>query len=150
MKVFMIILFLALFFKCAAPGYSELVILKSQYESNQLTWSNIDFYLNAYNIREPEKVKKQIYHETGNLKSRLCKEQNNLFGMRLARLRQTTAIGEGNHMAKYRSWQKSIEDYGIWQDKYYSDGDYYKFLSDYGYATDIWYTWKLKKIKAVL
>lgn len=143
----MIITFFFLFLRCAAPGYSELVILKSQYECNQLTWSNIDFYLKEYGIKEPEIVKKQIYHETGNLKSRLCREQNNLIGMRLARLRSTTAIGEYNHMAIYRSWQESIEDYGIWQDKYYSGGDYYKFLSSHGYATDIWYIWKLKRIK---
>lgn len=110
-----------------------------------LNWSNIEMYMSEIGIREPEIVKAQIRHETGNLTSRFCREQNNLFGMRLARSRETTAIGEGNHMAKYRSWQESLLDYKIWQDSFYKGGDYYQFLSRHGYATDPYYLWKLKR-----
>lgn len=114
-------------------------------DTSLLNWSNIERYMSIIDIREPEIIMAQIRHETGNLTSRFCKEQNNLFGMRLARSRETTAIGEGNHMAKYRTWQESLKDYKIWQDKFYKGGDYYQFLSRHGYATDPFYLWKLKK-----
>jgi hypothetical protein len=129
-----------------APPNIVIYILRSDEETNLLCWSNIDRYISEIDIREPEIVKAQIRHETGNLTSRFCREQNNLFGMRLAHSRETTAIGEGNHMAIYRSWQESLKDYKIWQDKYYSTGDYYRFLSKHGYAEDPYYNWKLKKL----
>jgi hypothetical protein len=112
-----------------------------------LSWSNIDFYISKFDIKEPKIVKIQIRHETGNLKSKLCLQQNNLLGMRFAPHRETTAIGEGNHHARYQSWQKSLEDYKIWQSKYYHEGDYYQFLENIGYATDPWYIHKLRKIE---
>jgi len=140
-------LFLLISLRCIAPGYNQLYILRTEYECNMLTWGNIDYELSLLGIKEIKIVKAQIKHETGNLTSRFCREQNNLFGMRLARRRATTAIGEGNHMAVYRSWKKSIEDYGIWQDYFYKGGDYYQFLSRHGYAEDIWYGYKLRRIK---
>ena len=142
------ILILNLFFSMlTAPPDHIIYIARSDYEMNQLTWSNIDFWMRKYEIRHPEIVMAQIKHETGNLTSRFCREQNNLCGMRLARCRATTAIGEYNRMAIYQHWRKSLEDYSIWQKRYYKDGDYYKFLSRHGYAEDIWYNWKLKRIK---
>jgi hypothetical protein len=130
-----------------APGVAELIVFKDEPISISLSWKNIEKCLIEFKIRQPKIVICQIKHETGNLTSRFCKEQNNLFGMRLARSRETTAIGEGNHMARYRSWQESLRDYKIYQDMYYSGGDYYEFLSKHGYATDPWYIWKLKRIK---
>jgi len=128
-----------------APVMFSVMMLEPLRDQSLLNWSNIDSYMSKIDIREPEIVKAQIKHETGNLTSRFCREQNNLFGMRLARSRETTAIGEGNHMARYRSWRESLLDYKIWQDKYYQGGDYYQFLSHHGYATDPYYLWKLKK-----
>jgi hypothetical protein len=130
-----------------APPFPVVTLILSDYETNLLTWSNIDRYISEIDIRQPEIVKAQIRHETGNLTSRFCKEQNNLIGMRLAHSRQTTAIGEGNHMAVYGKWQDSLADYKIWQDKYYKGEDYYQFLSRHGYAEDPYYQYKLKRIK---
>jgi hypothetical protein len=145
-KMTTIILILLFSIRVTAPGFTALCIFQSHEEVNMLSWKNIDRYMSTIDIREPEIIKAQIRHETGNLTSRFCREQNNLCGMRLARSRETTAIGEGNHMAKYRSWQESLQDYKIWQDKYYPGGNYYNFLSKHGYATDPWYMFKLKRI----
>jgi hypothetical protein len=148
MKKMITILILALYFQIiSAPPNPVIYILQSDEECNTLNWSNIENELYYLGIKQPEIVKAQIFHETGNLTSRFCKEQNNLLGMRLARSRETTAIGEGNHMAKYRKWQDSLADYRIWQDKYYSGGDYYQFLKKHGYAEDPYYQYKLKRIK---
>ena len=137
---------LTLFTSLTAPPNPEIYIEVSNPISISLTWSNIDSYMSIIDIKKPEIVKAQIKHETGNLTSRFCLEQNNLFGMRLAKRRPTTAIGEGNHMAIYRTWQESLLDYKIWQDAFYKGGDYYQFLSSHGYATDIWYLWKVRKL----
>ena len=144
MTLFTILLMFCL--KLSAPPNSSLVVLDSEPIQTLLTWSNIDSYMSEIDIQESEVVKAQIRHETGNLTSRLCLEQNNLFGMRLARVRVTTAIGEGNHMAIYRTWQESLLDYKIWQDTFYKGGDYCIFLSKHGYATDPYYLWKLKRL----
>jgi hypothetical protein len=142
-----IILILLFSVKVTAPGFTVLHIFLSQEEVNMLCWSNIDYYLRVFDIKKPEIVKAQIRHETGNLTSRFCREQNNLFGMRPARSRITTAIGVGNHMAIYRSWQESLADYSLWQDKYYKGGDYYVFLKKHCYAVDKKYIQKLKRYK---
>jgi flagellum-specific peptidoglycan hydrolase FlgJ len=60
--------------------------------------------------------------------------------------RKTTAIGKDIHKAIYPDWQRSIEDYLIWQEKYYKGGDYYEFLETHGYATDLKYKEKLMKL----
>jgi hypothetical protein len=36
--------------------------------------------------------------------------------MKLARQRDTTAIGENRGHAKYKNWQDSVKDYKLWQD----------------------------------
>ena len=134
------------FMVLTAPPNQVIYIEKSEPINVLLTWSNIDAYILKIDIKEPEKVKAQIRHETGNLTSYFCLKQNNLFGMRFAPLRKTTAVKESNRMAVYRSWQESLQDYKIWQDKYYHGGDYYQFLERIGYATDPWYLFKLKKL----
>jgi hypothetical protein len=151
MKKMTLIFILSFFFHIlTAPPNQVFYIEKPEPINTLLTWANIDVYMLKIKMKEPEKVKAQIRHETGNLTSYFCLKQNNLFGMRFAPRRKTTAIGEGNHMAIYRSWQESLLDYKIWQDSYYHGGDYYQFLSKIGYATDPWYIYKLNNIKKLL
>lgn len=52
----------------------------------------------------------QAAFETGNFASRIFKENNNLFGMKLPRVRQTTATGEKYGHAKFSSLEDSIQD----------------------------------------
>ena len=55
--------------------------------------------------------------ETAHYTSLVFKANKNLFGMRLARIRETTAIGERHNHADYISWQQSVVDYKLWQDR---------------------------------
>jgi uncharacterized FlgJ-related protein len=56
----------------------------------------------------------QAAHETGNFTSDIFKENNNLFGMKLARVRKTTAIGENRGHAVYKSVEDCIADYWLY------------------------------------
>jgi flagellum-specific peptidoglycan hydrolase FlgJ len=136
------ILILTLFSNClTAPPINEVVIIAS----TEIGRQNILNELKKHNIRHPDIVFAQIQLETGNNTSRFCKQNNNLFGMKLAKNRKTTAIGVDNSMSIYRTWQESIEDYSIWQKKYYHGGDYFQFLKG-RYAEDKQYIRKLKKL----
>ena len=116
------------------------------FDKNKLNWYAIDYWIHVYGIQEPDIVKRQIMLETGNLTSRICRECNNLFGMKKPRKRKTMAIGRDNSMAVYSQWQDSILDYAIWQSYFYQGGDYFEFLKSHGYATDKGYIQKLKAL----
>ena len=101
-------------------------------------------------IEHPQIVFSQAVLETGNFTSELFLCGHNLFGMRLARVRETTAIGQWDHHAKYEHWYDSIKDYRLWQEWYSNSGkslnEYFSFLQDINYATDKNYINKLKSI----
>jgi hypothetical protein len=144
----MITLFLILInLNLTAPATSYCYIERGKplIDVNILNWASIDYWLKFYEVKEPEKAKRQIRLETANLTSHYCKECNNLFGMKKAIRRKTTAIGREKSMSVYATWQKSIEDYKLWQDYFYKGGDYYEFLNK-KYATDIYYVSKLKRL----
>jgi flagellum-specific peptidoglycan hydrolase FlgJ len=116
-----------------------------------LTHSALRGMLYQENIIMPEIVLKQAILESGNFTSQLCKEQNNIFGMKYARQRKTMAIGRTPAgYAIYRSWQDAVKDYKYFQEFYQSRGrdlkDYYSFLRSIGYASDPRYEAKLKSI----
>ena len=68
-------------------------------------------------IRYVDVMVAQSKIETAHYTSLVFKDNNNLFGMRLARIRETTAIGEQHNHADYISWQQSVVDYKLWQDR---------------------------------
>jgi uncharacterized FlgJ-related protein len=104
-------------------------------------------YIDHCGIQHADIVYKQALLETGHFRSRIFTEQNNLFGMKLARNRPTTAIGSSkNGSAIYVSWEHSVIDYLLFQQKYYKQGNYYKFLGRI-YAEDSLYTTKLRYVK---
>lgn len=57
--------------------------------------------------------------ESGNFTSDIFIENNNLFGMKVAERRPTTAIGVNRGHAVYKSWQESVLDYALMQAAYY-------------------------------
>ena len=97
-----------------------------------LNLQKMEFYHRAYNqpfseellkeciyfeqIQHPEIVLNQARLETGYFKSELFREANNCFGMRLAKVRETTAIGEYNYHAQYSHWTESAKDYKLFQE----------------------------------
>jgi len=143
------LIFSAMFLQITAPdnGRADVPAGEVLFDKDVLSWYSIDYWLRVYEVQEIDIVKRQIRLETASLTSRICRECNNLFGMKKARKRQTTAIGrERNGTAVYRDFRDSIRDYAIWQDYFYSGGDYYEFLQSHPYATDKKYTLKLKAL----
>jgi hypothetical protein len=56
----------------------------------------------------------QAAFETGNFTSQIFKENNNLFGMKLAAIRTTLATGENRGHAKFNSIVDSIKDFALY------------------------------------
>ena len=108
--------------------------------------NDLSLLLNKYQIKYPEIVKRQICLETGHLTSFVCKHYHNLCGMKYANRRKTTAIGVEKSYAVYSNYEKSVQDYKIWQDLYYHGEDYFTFLNRIGYSENSKYIETLKKI----
>lgn len=70
----------------------------------------------------------QASHETGNFKSSIFKINKNLFGMKLPKIRKTTANGSKSGHATYSSHYNSIYDYFLRQESFNIT---YKNLHDY-------------------
>jgi uncharacterized FlgJ-related protein len=91
----------------------------------------------------------QAIVETGRFTSNIFRNGNNLFGMKLARQRPTTAIGEYKGHAKYRSWEHSVMDYALFQAAYTKKcktrEEYLQYLKR-NYAGDPDYVNKVRQI----
>jgi flagellum-specific peptidoglycan hydrolase FlgJ len=98
------------------------------------------------NIAHPDIVIAQAIIESGNFKSNIFKENNNLFGMKMPAYRKTTAIGINRGHAVYSSWRESVIDYALWQGKrarYSTKNQYLRRLKSY--AADPNYITKIKQ-----
>lgn len=105
--------------------------------------------INKMNFQRPSIILAQAKLETGHFKSKLFKENHNLFGMKKPWSRATTALGEKNGHAYYHNWRDSLIDYALYQSRYVKAGitetEYLTQLND-TYATDPSYHVKLKRI----
>lgn len=129
-------------------------------ENNQRTYEIITHVisfseLNVYKqlvrvgVAYPDVVLAQAKIETGNFTSKIFRENNNMFGMKLPERRQTTAVGESRNHAKYTDWIQSIKDYKLWQDEMIHKAPtkraYLAYLKR-NYAEDKNYIKKIKQI----
>ena len=105
-------------------------------------------YIVSCGIRHPRIVYAQVIEETGNFTSWLYKNNKNLFGMKFATIRKTTAVGTMKGHAVYNSYKDSILDYKLWQEcSPLLDGeDYFGYLLRRSYAGNENYIMNLKKI----
>lgn len=113
---------------------------------NVFSETNLKRLLFILEIEHPEIVFIQAKIESGNFKSNIFREGNNLFGMKVAERRITTAIGKLRGHAAYLSWKDSVLDYKFMQDKYAkgkSRKEYLAFLRNY--AEDPNYITKIKR-----
>lgn len=101
------------------------------------------------NFPFPNIVYAQAILESNRFTSSIFKENNNIFGMRLATQRITSAKGENNTYAYYSHWTESLIDYALYSANYLSklktEEDYYNYLQQ-NYAEDSRYVEKLKEI----
>lgn len=72
-------------------------------------------FMKKLKIKYPETVLAQAKLETGNFTSPIFKENHNLFGMKVAEKRPTSAIGINRGHAQYRDWKDSVIDYALLQ-----------------------------------
>jgi hypothetical protein len=112
---------------------------------------NLKLALEQVRVSNPDIVYKQAILETGTFTSAIFIENNNLFGMKHPYVRSTTSLGKNRGHAKYASWFQSVKDMKLFQIfyrpriEYMHNNNYYNFLDDV-YASDKWYTHKLRNI----
>lgn len=118
-------------------------------KSNPFTEEKLVLYLKELNIKYPYIALAQAKLETGNYTSKIFKNNNNLFGMKQARSRATTAKGTILNHAVYSSWEESVIDYALYSASYMSKIKSEKeYLAHLGrsYAQDPKYMIKLKAV----
>jgi len=98
------------------PIETELIVL----DSSESTFSREALVeeIKKLNIRFPHIVLAQSILETGYWESRIYQENHNLFGMKQARARATTANGTQLGHAFYDDWKESVVDYALYQAAY--------------------------------
>jgi uncharacterized FlgJ-related protein len=106
-------------------------------------------YLVDLNVKFPDVVYAQARLETNGFKSKIFKENNNLFGMKTATKRSSTNKGEQHGHAYYDNWRESVLDFALWQCRYLSTintrEEYLRYLKA-NYAEDPNYINKLNKL----
>ena len=120
---------------------SEIKIDSLEYRPHFYSKSPQDGLMEAlihYDVKYPHIVYAQAIIETGNFKSSLCLNQNNLFGL------YNSSRGRYH---RFDHWAESVIAYKDFiQYRYKPPEDYYKFLQRIGYAEDPNYISKLKKV----
>lgn len=124
---------------------TRLSILK---EKNDFSSEKLKKALVSLNVKFPHIVYAQAKLETGNFTSKIFKENNNLFGMREAKVRPTTNKGTENNHAYFDTWYDSVLDYAMYSAAYLHDikteDEYFQYLSQ-NYAEAPNYIEVLKK-----
>ena len=159
-KIFLYSLSVVGFFSVVFYTYGRLVQLKSlsDYEKeilivdinsqNDFSQDKLVEMLKELNVRFPHIVLAQSRLETGGYKSRIFRENNNLFGMKQATVRVNTASGTQHNHAYYETWRESVYDYAFYQTRYLSGAKTeaeYLYILGQSYAEDPTYVDKLKR-----
>jgi len=99
-------------------------------------------------VQHPEIAYSQALVESGYFTSKMFRLNHNMFGMKLALYRKTTAVGERFKHARFRNWLDAVKDYKLWQEarlkgKTVNQKQYFANLSKY--AADKHYLAKVRK-----
>lgn len=105
---------------------------------NNFNEQNLILFIEDLNLKFPHIVLAQARLETGNYESEVFIKNNNLFGMKEARVRCHTSKGTRLGHAYYDSWEESVLDYALYQSAYFykikSERQYFKQLEKMNYA----------------
>jgi hypothetical protein len=77
---------------------------------------NLGQELKKQGVMYPDVAMAQSMLETGYFKSNIFLDNNNLFGMKHPKQRQTLSKGTNRGHASFNNWQDSVKDYKMWQD----------------------------------
>lgn len=123
-------------------------IVEHIYKTNtQFCQDSLIAELKDLNIKFPHIVLAQAQIETGHFTSKIFKQNNNLFGLREAKARVTTAKGTKRGHAWFDTWRESILDYAFMQCRYMkfnNESEYYAYLGK-NYAESPGYVDAVKK-----
>jgi uncharacterized FlgJ-related protein len=118
-------------------------------ETNKFSEENLIEDISKLNFKYPYIVLAQAILETGNYESKIFKENNNLFGMKEARVRLNLAKGTQHGHAYYDNWKESLTDYALWYSTYANkcknEKQLYKLLNKQ-YAEANYYPQALQRI----
>lgn len=118
-------------------------------QKHDAEWRTIIFRLiDSMNFQHAKIVKAIAVLESGNFTSELFYRNNNIFGMKRVRKRETTQMETATRYGKYESVESCVRDMKIYWDMYFSDlteEQVYKKLQSV-YAQDPRYSEKIRNI----
>ncbi len=131
------------------PQEKEIILLNVSDTTGEFSTDKMAYLMKELNIKYPHIVYAQSLIETGHFDSKIFKENNNLFGMKQARTRVTTAQGTQYNHAYYDNWRESVYDYAFYQCRYLSglknEEEYLAYLGR-SYAEDPNYVSKIRRL----
>jgi hypothetical protein len=126
-------------------GKSDTIVVRSAEFSERAL---IEMLMDC-NVKYQHIVLAQAKLESGNFTSRIFKQNHNMFGMRKARQRITSAQEEKDTYAFYRDWIDCVYDYAMYQSSVMcsvsNENEYFAKLGA-RYAEDPMYVTRLKAI----
>ena len=124
----------------------KLIVIR---EYNEFSEEKLIEKITELNFRYPHIILAQAKLESGHFKSTIFLENNNMFGMKEAKLRANLAKGTNRGHAYYETWQESVIDYALYYSSYLrsikTEGEYFEYLRQ-NYAEDPTYVQRLKEI----
>jgi hypothetical protein len=133
--------------------WKEVVIVTAEKEillktNNSFSKEKLFLEIDKYSFKYPDIVKAQAILESGHFKSPVFLQNNNMFGMRKAMVRITTAEGSNLNHAYYVDWKYCVADRALYEAQYLSKltrEEYFSYL-DQTYAEGEGYSKLLKQI----
>lgn len=127
----------------------EKMLVITQAQDSSFNQAKLAQMLKDLNIRFPHIVMAQAIIESGHFQSNIFRTNHNLFGMKQARMRCTTAKGTNLAHAYYDNWKESVYDYAFFQSRYLHDlkteSSYLEYL-DRNYAEAKDYDAMIKRV----
>jgi hypothetical protein len=131
----------------------EKEILLINLEHPPFTEDDFVRHLKEVNVKFPHIVMAQAYLESSYkgrpFNSPIFKENHNMFGMKEAKSRPTTALGTKRNHAYFRNWEYAVVDYALYQSAFLrqikTEEQYFRYLAG-SYAEDPNYISKVRKL----
>ena len=148
-----LLLLLAVIISIVSVILKEVVIIRAEKEitikhDNSFSKEKLFIEIDKYSFKYPDIIKAQAILESGHFKAPVFIQNNNMFGMREAMIRITTANGTNLNHAYYDNWKYCVTDRALYDARYMSKlskEEYFSYL-DQTYAEGSNYSSTLKSI----
>ena len=148
-----LLLLLAVIISIVSVILKEVVIIRAEKEitikhDNSFSKDKLFIEIDKYSFKYPDIIKAQAILESGHFKAPVFIQNNNMFGMREAMVRITTANGTNLNHAYYDNWKYCVTDRALYDARYMSKlsrEEYFSYL-DQTYAEGSSYSSTLKSI----